>query len=313
VSLGLDLGFDDAQQAIHEAIVSFCRDRCTEAVAKAAAQAFPQALWRELAGLGVLAIATPEGEGGAVELVAATEALGRAVHPGPLVETVFAMQVLPAPERARVASGEVLVAAGTPPLLPWAPVATLFIEMDGDAAWLADAASAIEPVATLGGESWGRVNLARRTLLGDATRAHELAQIALAAYLAAAGRRLVDAAAEHAKTRRQFGRAIASFQAVSHPLADAVIALDAAATLARVAAWEWDARSPAAAQRAAAARLSASRAAEGAAHAAHQVFGALGVMRDGPAFFASRRIVQLLATPPGVGPARATLLAAAGL
>ncbi len=83
---------------------------------------------------------------------------------------------------------------------------------------------------------------ARRKLLGDATRALALAQIAAAAYLAAAGRRLVDAAADHAKTRRQFGRAIASFQAVSHPLADAVIALDAAATLARVAAWEWDAQ-----------------------------------------------------------------------
>jgi alkylation response protein AidB-like acyl-CoA dehydrogenase len=220
---------------------------------------------------------------------------------------------LPAAERARVASGEVLVAAGTPPLLPWAPLTALFVEIDGDAAWLADASSAIEPVRTLGGEPWGRVQLARRTLLGDATRALALAAIALAAYLAAAGRRLVDAAAEHAKARRQFGRAIASFQAVSHPLADAVIALDAAATLARVAAWEWDARVPAASVRAAAARLSASRAAEGAAHAAHQAFGALGVMRDGPAFFASRRIVQLVATPPGPDAARATLLAGAGL
>ncbi|MCX5739570.1 MAG: hypothetical protein NTZ61_13960, partial [Proteobacteria bacterium] len=65
--------------------------------------------------------------------------------------------------------------------------------------------------------------------------------------------------------------------------------------------------------RSAAARLSASRAAERAAHASHQVFGALGVMRDGPAFFASRRILQLVATPPGPSPARVTLLASLGL
>jgi alkylation response protein AidB-like acyl-CoA dehydrogenase len=98
---------------------------------------------------------------------------------------------------------------------------------------------------------------------------------------------------------------------VSHPLADAVIALDAAATLTRVAAWEWDAGAAEWTMRAAAARLSASRAAELAAHAAHQVFGALGVMRDGPAYFASRRIVQLVASPPGLEPARAVVLAAA--
>ncbi len=313
MSAGLDLGFDDAQQAIHAAVTGFCRDRCPAAVAKSAAQEFPLELWRELAALGVLAIATPDGEGGAIELVAAFEALGRAVHPGPLVETVFALQVLPAAARARVASGEAFVSVGTPPLLPWAPLAQVFVEVDGDAAWLAEVEGAIEPVATLGGEAWGRVTLARRTSLGATSRAQSLAEIALAAYVAAAGRRLVDAAADHARTRRQFGRAIATYQAVSHPLADAVIALDAAATLARLAAWEWDAHAAASALRAAAARLSAARAAERAAHVTHQIFGALGVMRDGPVFFVSRRIVQLVATPPGPSRARATMLASLGL
>lgn len=313
MSAGLDLGFDDAQQAIAGAVASFCRDRCTDAVVGAAADAFPLALWRDLASLGVLSLATPEGDGGASEVVAAFEALGSAVHPGPLVETVFALQLLPVAERERVARGDALVAVGTPPLVPWAPLAAVFVEVAGDAAWLAEPIGAIEPVATLGGEPWGRVALVRRAPLAATPRAQQLAQIALAAYLAAAGRRVVDAAADHARSRRQFGRAIAGFQAVSHPLADAVIALDSAATLARVAAWEWDAGAPQAALRAAAARLSASRAAEFAAHAAHQVFGALGVMRDGPVFFASRRILQLAAAPPGASPARATLLASLGL
>jgi len=313
VSAGLDLGFDDAQQAIADAVASFCRDRCSEAVVRAAANEFSLALWRDLAALGVLATATPEGDGGAVEIVAAMESLGRAVFPGPLAESFFAMQLLPAAERARVAVGEAIVSVGSPPLMPWAPIAGVFVEVDGDAAWLGEPRGAIEAVATLGGEAWGRTTLVRRMALGAPARAHALGNLALAAYLAAAGRRLVDAAAEHARARRQFGRAIASFQAVAHPLADCVIALDAAATLARVAAWEWDAEAVSVSMRSAAARLSASRAAERAAHAAHQVFGALGVMRDGPAFFASRRILQLVALPPGPSPARATLLASLGL
>ena len=313
MSAGLDLGFDDAQQAIADAVASFCRDRCSEAVVRAAANEFSLALWRDLAALGVLATATPEGDGGAVEIVAAMESLGRAVFPGPLAESFFAMQLLPAAERARVAVGEAIVSVGSPPLMPWAPIAGVFVEVDGDAAWLGEPRGAIEAVATLGGEAWGRTTLVRRMALGAPARAHALGNLALAAYLAAAGRRLVDAAAEHARARRQFGRAIASFQAVAHPLADCVIALDAAATLARVAAWEWDAEAVSVSMRSAAARLSASRAAERAAHAAHQVFGALGVMRDGPAFFASRRILQLVALPPGPSPARATLLAALGL
>ena len=313
MSAGLDLGFDDAQQAIADAVASFCRDRCSEAVVRAAANEFSLALWRDLAALGVLATATPEGDGGAVEIVAAMESLGRAVFPGPLAESFFAMQLLPAAERARVAVGEAIVSVGSPPLLPWAKVAQVFVEVDGDAAWLGEPRGAIEAVATLGGEAWGRTTLVRRMALGAPARAHALGNLALAAYLAAAGRRLVDAAAEHARARRQFGRAIASFQAVAHPLADCVIALDAAATLARVAAWEWDAEAVSVSMRSAAARLSASRAAERAAHAAHQVFGALGVMRDGPAFFASRRILQLVALPPGPSPARATLLASLGL
>ena len=211
MSAGLDLGFDDAQQAVADAVAGFCRDRCTETVVRAAADEFPFALWRDLAALGVFAIATPEGDGGAVEIVAVMESLGRAVHPGPLAETTFAMQLLPAAERARVAAGEAIVSVGTPPLLPWAPIAQVFVEVDGDAAWLAEARGAIEAVAVLGGEPWGRATLVRRAALGATARAHALGNLALAAYLGAAGRRLVDAAAEHARARRQFGRAIAGF------------------------------------------------------------------------------------------------------
>jgi alkylation response protein AidB-like acyl-CoA dehydrogenase len=321
VSEGLDLTFDPAQQAMADAVSTWCRDHCTDAALRASADRFPDALWHGVAELGVLALAAPEGEGGAVDVAAVMEALGAAAFPGPLAETFLAAQLLPAPLRAEVAAGRAVVAvhAGAPAgpegaaLVAWAPCAQVFLGLEGAEAWLAAPAGPIAAVATLGGEPWGRVALVRRESLGPAARARALGEIALAAWLAAAGRALVLRAAEHARVRKQFGRSIGSFQAVSHPLADASIALEAASTLARIAAWGWDAGTADAALRAAAARLSAARASRSAAHAAHQVFGASGITADGPAFPWSRRILQRAAAAPGEAPARAALLDAAGL
>ena len=112
----------------------------------------------------------------------------------------------------------------------------------------------------------------------------------------------------HARTRQQFGRAIGEFQAVAHPLADARTRLDATATLARIAAHAWDERAGDVRARAAAARLSAARAALEAAHTCHQLFGALGITLEGPVFHVSRRIRQLASQPPSLDAARDALL-----
>jgi hypothetical protein len=60
---------------------------------------------------------------------------------------------------------------------------------------------------------------------------------------------------------------------------------------------------------AAAARLSARRAALDAAHTCHQLFGAVGITLEGPVFHISRRLRQLASQPPGESAARASLLA----
>jgi hypothetical protein len=271
-----------------------------------------------MAELGVLALATPDGDGGACELVAAVEALGRAVFPGPLLGTLCAAQLLPPRERDAVIRGEAVVSLGSPPLLAWAPVAQLFVEIEGDLAFLARPRGAIEPIETLGAEPWGRALLERTLPLGDARRALALHDIALAAYLAAAGTRLIEDAAEHARTRKQFGRAIGEFQAVAHPLAECWVRLGGAATLARAAAFRFDgsgpgAPAPGALAAAGAARLSAARAALEAAHVAHQVFGAIGITLEGPVFHVSRRIRQLASDPGRDAPACAALLASYGL
>jgi alkylation response protein AidB-like acyl-CoA dehydrogenase len=311
--VSLDLELDDAQQALAGAVEAFCREVGAEALARRADGVLARDAWRGLGALGVLACATPEGDGGACEIVAALEPLGRACFPGPLVSTFFATQLLPAPVRLRVASGEALVAVGAPPLVPWAAAADVFVETDGVHAWLGRPRGAVAPVATLGAEPWGRVELERAAELGSCSRALALADLALGAYLAGAGQRLVDAASEHARTRRQFGRPIGDFQAVAHPLADCAMRLGAARDLARRAAAAFDAAGARTGELAAAAHLSARGAALEAASTSHQVFGALGVTAEGPAFFASRRIRQLASLPPGVARAREAVLAPLGL
>jgi alkylation response protein AidB-like acyl-CoA dehydrogenase len=151
--------------------------------------------------------------------------------------------------------------------------------------------------------------------LGDAHRALALHDLALAAYTAAAAHRLVEVTAEHARTRRQFGRAIGEFQAVAHPLADCAVRLGSAATLARAAAFEFDrgGTSETVVATAAAARLSASRAGLAAAHTCHQLFGAQGIALEGPVFRVSRRLRQLASQPPSVESCRQALLRRFGL
>jgi hypothetical protein len=64
-----------------------------------------------------------------------------------------------------------------------------------------------------------------------------LGQLALGHELVGAGRTMLEQARRHALERIQFGRPIASFQAVRHRLAESLVALDAADAL-LAAAWE---------------------------------------------------------------------------
>ena len=318
--LTVDLGFDDAQQSIADGIGQFCRDRFPEEAAKQPIEHLPRALWSELAELGVLALATPEGDGEAVEMVAACESLGSAVFPGPLVHTFMATQLFDADERIALSSGRSVVSVGEPPLMPWANDASLFVELDGERAFSATPTGPIEAVTTLGGEPWGRVELKRDRELGGVARGIAIYEIALAAYLTAAARELVAATSEHARTQKQFGKAIGEFQAVAHPLADCEMHLTAARTLAREAAFRFDAASsPNAGQasvvpdervRAAAstARLSAAAAGVEAISVCHQLFGAIGITLEGPIYHITRRIRQLVSQRPGEDGARRAVL-----
>jgi len=311
VTLALD--WDEGQRAIAEAVARFCAEAGAEALARAEGAPFPRGFWRGLGALGVFALAEPGGESGAGELAAAFEALGAAACPGPLIAQVFAVRVVPPPARGALARGDAVAAVGAPPLVAFAPDADLFVELAGDEGWLARPRGEVARVAGLGGEPLGRVAFERVERLGGVADARELSDLARAAWGVGAARRLLGAAVEHARARRQFGRPIGEFQAVAHPLADAHVRLAAAETLVRAAAWARDAGGKEAALRAGAARLAAEGAGLLVARVAHQTLGALGVTSEGPLFHLSRRLRQLPALPPPAAHAEAALLAPLGL
>jgi alkylation response protein AidB-like acyl-CoA dehydrogenase len=320
---GLDFDYDEEQVAFCAAIDRFCTRQQVRELAWLSDAAFPMALWRELADLGAFSVLLP-GEtqsGGALAICAISETLGLHLFPGPLAATYMALQVLQGGAAEQVVEGRALVCVGCidGDLLPWGPDAGIFLLINGNSVARAHAPDSIAPVRTLGGELWGRAHLEACEPFKDTARALVIGNIATAAYLGSAAWRLLEEASAHAATRKQFGKSLGEFQAVSHPLADCAIALSAAQALARAAACSFDQTTDsgdptqASHRLAAGALLSARRAALDTAYACHQVFGGIGITLDGPAFIVSRRIRQLASTPPAGNRERDILLAATGL
>jgi alkylation response protein AidB-like acyl-CoA dehydrogenase len=115
---------------------------------------------------------------------------------------------------------------------------------------------------------------------------------ALAAELLGVGDRALTIAVEHAQTRRQFGKAIGSFQAVKHRLADVYVALQRARTLVFHAAMMLDDVSSTEAERELAGAMAKGAAGEAAVFAARtlvRTLGALGITAEHDAHIYLRR------------------------
>ena len=103
---------------------------------------------------------------------------------------------------------------------------------------------------------------------------------AAAIYLAAdslgGAQRVLDMSVEYAKVREQFGRAIGSFQAVKHILAEMVSEIEPARSLVWYAAYAYDAEPRAAARAAAMAKARLSDVYSRSANRAVQIHGGIG-------------------------------------
>ncbi|WP_063731189.1 acyl-CoA dehydrogenase family protein [Streptomyces sp. RTd22] len=251
------------------------------------------ALWGRLAEAGVTALAVPEAYEGVgplpVELAVACVELGRHAVPGPWAETAAAAVLLTASPAAGdrlppIASGQTMVtvamADGGPYALD-ADAAEAVLAVRGEELWLAPGhgpvRTSLDPARRLAPPLPGGEPLARGAAVAAAAeRAADWAAFATAAQSLGVGLALLDRTVAYVKQRTQFGRAIGSFQAVQHQLADVLIGLEFARPLLHGAAVALAAGGSGARAEVAAAKVAAGDAAYAAARTALQLHGAIG-------------------------------------
>ncbi|HEY6378194.1 MAG TPA: acyl-CoA dehydrogenase family protein [Candidatus Dormibacteraeota bacterium] len=107
-------------------------------------------------------------------------------------------------------------------------------------------------------------------------RGLDAALVAISAELCGVAERAMEMSVDYAKTRRQFGRPIGTYQAVSHKCADMLIQVESAKSLTYHAAWAHDAGVPEAPLAASMAKAYASDAARNVTALAIQVHGGIG-------------------------------------
>jgi alkylation response protein AidB-like acyl-CoA dehydrogenase len=110
-----------------------------------------------------------------------------------------------------------------------------------------------------------------------------IGSLMLAAEQVGGAGRCLDIATEHAKSRKQFGRVIGSFQAIKHQCADMLVRYETARTALMYAAWTFDDNAPDRQMAAAVAKASASDAYWDNARGCIQVLGGIGFTADHPA------------------------------
>lgn len=158
-----------------------------------------------------------------------------------------------------------------------------------------------------------------RTVIGTVTaddllRCSALALATTTADLVGSMQGALDLTVEYAKERKQYGRAIGSFQAVAHLLADALVHLEGSRTALLHAAWAVDALEPADALTAAAsAKAYAARAAREVCETAVQVHGGIGNTWECLAHLYLRRVLLSTDVLGGVGPNLDRVLMSAGV
>jgi alkylation response protein AidB-like acyl-CoA dehydrogenase len=229
----------------------------------AADEGLPQ-FWPDLIELGWLGLHIDEDHGGSgyglPELVVVIEELGRAVAPGPFVPTVIASSVLAkhgtAEQKARLLPGLIdgtvtagvglggdgavagTVADGNAGIVLGAGLADLLLIVAGDDVLLlersregvsVDVPDNLDPTRRSGRVSLHRVSItADDVVAGARESALALMRTLMAAEAVGGASDCVDAAVDYAKARRQFGRTIATFQAVKHHCANMLVGAESA-------------------------------------------------------------------------------------
>lgn len=220
--------------------------------------------WQNLVELGWLGLHIDEEHGGSgfglPELVVVVEELGRAVAPGPFVPTVIASAVIAkdgsAEQKSRllpglingtvtagigldgqvrlkngIADGDagIVLGAGLAELLLIAAGEDVLLLERGRAGVSVEVPNNFDPTRRSGRVRLENVNVGPDDVLtGARASALARARTLLAAEAVGGAADCVDAAVDYAKVRQQFGRTIATFQAVKHHCANMLVAAESA-------------------------------------------------------------------------------------
>jgi alkylation response protein AidB-like acyl-CoA dehydrogenase len=306
----MDLELSDEQRWLSESVETLL-----------ARDAEPDRLWARLVDFGALAVGGDDGLG-AVELCLIARALGAHLAPVPylgsaavrfagaeLDDEAVALAVLEpgaswaAPPQTVVTRGAFVSGrktaveqAGSVPRLAVVAAAT-----DGPVLAMIDAAApevalVPQPAFDASAPMWA-VELVDAPALGEPLGGDAISRMAtIGALLAAAeavgaAGHMLDDACRYAAERRQFGRPIASFQALRHLLADMYVRQASSWSSVLYAAAALDEDDADAARTASIAKAYVSRAAREVAHGAMQVFGGIAVTAEHSAHLYLRRII----------------------
>ncbi|MDT5115343.1 MAG: hypothetical protein QOE30_1082 [Mycobacterium sp.] len=220
--------------------------------------------WQNLVELGWLGLHVDEEYGGSgyglPELVVVIEELGRVVAPGPFVPTVIASAVIAkdgtAEQKSRLLPGLIDgtatagigldsrvqitdgVAEGEAGVVLGAGLAELLVIAAGDDLLLLDRGRSgvsvevpdnLDPTRRSGRVRLQNVSVSSDDIISGAREsALARARTLLAAEAVGGASDCVDAAVDYAKVRQQFGRTIATFQAVKHHCANMLVAVESA-------------------------------------------------------------------------------------
>jgi hypothetical protein len=257
----MDLEFNDMQSMLADSLKSLLNGTGDRRLAEA------------LQAAGFLDLASSDGAG-PLEAEIVVEHVARAAGVAPVgVRALVAPSVLDGPVPEFVAICE-LAAPGP---VRYAVAADLIIVLDGATAGvLIPRPGEIRPADSVYGTAMGYVPTRSPDFLapGPADLARRLWRVAIAAEIAGRLGAALDLTVRYAKERTQFGRAIGSFQAVQHRLAQLHVATQGSMWLARAAAWSGDP------ELAAAAAAFASDTARWGSVELHQLTGAIGFTEE---------------------------------
>ncbi|WP_269855631.1 acyl-CoA dehydrogenase family protein [Streptomyces sp. RPT161] len=242
----------------------FDRDRMRACLRDAAVD---RRLWRELGAAGVFGLRL-DGMGLA-EAALVFEEAGRALLPGPLVATHLAAGAVDG-----AAEGETVVAGCDGTLVDHQADADAVLWLDEGGARVLDPAQlvtvalrSVDPMTPLNRVT---ARTAEGRAVPDAARLRQEAVLLTAAQQCGSAGRTLESAVEYAGLRRQFGRAIGTFQAVKHLCADMLVRVEMARTAVYAAAVTGDPVETAAA------KLLADEAAVRNSRDCLQIFGGMG-------------------------------------